>query len=102
MPAVSPTLIVLSGNDSPVGAVGTRGFVRQAEAAELDFALVHVTFTSHVFNQIAANSLSNQTGRTVRRRFLSEQVPLPCAMDGGFEVPHPRADATGQPQFRTG
>ena len=102
MPAVPPTLIDLSGNDSLVVAAGTHGFVRQAEAAELDFALVQVTFTSHVFNQIAANSLGTQSGRTVRRRFLSEQVPLPCAMDAGFEVPHPSADATGQPQFRTG
>lgn len=73
-PEAPPTLIVLPENDSLVVAAGTRGFVREAEAAGLDIELVAIPFANHVFNQIAANSLGNQIGRTVRLRFLAEQL----------------------------
>lgn len=59
---------------APSGAAGTRGFVQEAEAAGLDIELVAIPFANHVFNRIAANSLGNQIGRTVRLRFLAERV----------------------------
>lgn len=67
-----PTLIVLPEKDSLVVAPGTLAFVRDAEAAGVDLELVRIPFANHVFNQIAANSLGNQIGRTVRLRFLSQ------------------------------
>ena len=67
-----PTLIVLPEKDSLVVAPGTLAFVRDAEAAGVDLELVRIPFANHVFNQLAANSLGNQIGRTVRLRFLSQ------------------------------
>lgn len=69
-----PTLIVLPESDSLVVASGTLGFVRDAEAAGVGIELVRIPFANHVFNQIAANSLGNQIGRTVRLRFLEQHL----------------------------
>lgn len=68
------TQIILPENDSLVVASGTLAFVREAEAAGIGIELVRIPFANHVFNQIAANSLGNQIGRTVRMRFLEQQV----------------------------
>jgi acetyl esterase len=73
-PEAPPTLIVLPDSDSLVVAPGTLAFVRDAEASGLDLELVRIPFANHVFNQIAANSLGNQIGRTVRLRFLAQHV----------------------------
>lgn len=73
-PQAPPTLLVISDRDSLVVATGTMAFVRDAEAAGLDLELVQTPFANHVFNQIAANSLGNQIGRTIRLRFLERHV----------------------------
>ncbi|WP_372922533.1 alpha/beta hydrolase [Roseovarius sp.] len=67
-----PTLIILPQSDSLVVAPGTLAFVRDARAAGVNLELVQIPFANHVFNQIAANSLGNQIGRTVRLRFLAQ------------------------------
>lgn len=67
-----PTLVVLPVNDSLVVASGTRDFARVARAAGVPLELVEIPYANHVFNQIAANSLGNQIGRTVRLRFLAQ------------------------------
>lgn len=69
-----PTLIILPENDSLVVARGTEAFAQEAEAAGADLELVRLPFTNHVFNQLAANSLGNQIGRTLRLRFIEEHV----------------------------
>lgn len=69
-----PTLIVLPENDSLVVAQGTRSFVQHAEQTGVPIELVQIPFANHVFNQIAANSIGNQIGRTVRLRFLDQHV----------------------------
>ena len=69
-----PTLIVLPERDSLVVAPGTLAFLRNAETAGVDIELVRIPFANHIFNQIAANSLGNQIGRTVRLRFLEQHV----------------------------
>jgi acetyl esterase/lipase len=69
-----PTLIILPENDSLVVARGTRAFVKDAEMAGANLELVQIPFANHVFNQVAANSLGNQIGRTVRLRFLDQHV----------------------------
>lgn len=72
--AAPPTLIIFPENDSLVVAYGTRAFAKDAIAAGVDLELVRIPFTNHVFNQLAANSLENQIGRTVRLRFLEEHI----------------------------
>lgn len=69
-----PTLIILPQNDGLVIAAGTRSFVRAAEMAGANIELVQIPFANHAFNQIAANSLGNQIGRTVRLRFLDQHL----------------------------
>ncbi|MFP1632733.1 alpha/beta hydrolase [Zhengella sp. ZM62] len=69
-----PTLIILPEKDSLVVPQGTLSFVREARSAGLDVELVRIPFANHVFNQIAANSPGNQIGRTVRLRFLQQNV----------------------------
>jgi acetyl esterase len=69
-----PTLVVLPENDSLVVAQGTRSFVQDAERLGIPIELVQIPFANHVFNQIAANSVGNQIGRTVRLRFLAQHV----------------------------
>lgn len=69
-----PTLIILPEKDSLVVASGTLNFVHQAKAAGLNLELVRIPFANHIFNQVAANSLGNQIGRTVRLRFLERHL----------------------------
>ncbi len=73
-PEAPPTLIILPEKDSLVVASGTLGFVQQAEEAGVGIELVRIPFANHVFNQIAANSLGNQIGCTVRLRFLEQHM----------------------------
>ena len=69
-----PTLVILPEKDSLVVASGTLAFARDAQAAGIDLEVVRIPFANHIFNQIAANSLGNQIGRTVRLRFLEQHV----------------------------
>lgn len=69
-----PTLIVLPENDSLVVAEGTRAYAEAALRVGADVTLVTIPFASHVFNQIAANSLGNQIGRSLRLRFLRQHA----------------------------
>jgi acetyl esterase/lipase len=69
-----PTLIILPEKDSLVVAGGTLSFVDEAEAEGIDLELVRIPFANHIFNQLAANSLGNQVGRTVRLQFLEQHV----------------------------
>lgn len=72
--AAPPTLIILPQSDALVVAEGTRSFVREAAAADAQLELVQIPFANHVFNQIAANTLGNQIGRTIRLRFLEQNL----------------------------
>jgi acetyl esterase len=69
-----PTLIILPEKDSLVVAHGTLAFVQIAKVTGVDLELVRIPFSNHIFNQVAANSLGNQIGRTVRLRFLEQHV----------------------------
>lgn len=69
-----PTLIILPESDSLVVARGTEAFARAADTAGLALELVRIPFANHVFNQIAANSLGNQIGRSLRLRFIEGHV----------------------------
>lgn len=73
-PDVPPTLVILPDNDSLVPADGTVAFAREADAIGANLELVRIPFANHVYNQMAANSLGNQIGRTVRLRFLERHV----------------------------
>lgn len=70
-----PTLVVLPEKDSLVVAAGTVRFAEAARRAGVDLTLVRIPFANHVFNQIAAGSLGNQIGRTLRLRFLEQHAP---------------------------
>ena len=73
-PEAPPTLIILPEKDSLVVASGTLAFVQKAKLKGVKIELVRIPFANHIFNQMAANSLGNQIGRTVRLRFLEEFV----------------------------
>jgi acetyl esterase/lipase len=73
-PKAPPTLVILPERDSLVVAEGTLAFVEEARAAGVDIELVRLPFSNHVYNQIAANSLGNQAGRTIRMSFLEQHV----------------------------
>ena len=73
-PDAPPTLAILPKKDSLVVARGTEAFAREAQAAGVDLQLVHIPFANHVFNQLAANSLGNQIGRSLRLRFIDDRV----------------------------
>lgn len=64
------TLIIAPANDSLVVPAGVLGFARQARQGGVNVELVRMPFANHIFNQIAANSLGNQAGRSIRLRFL--------------------------------
>jgi acetyl esterase/lipase len=73
-PKAPPTLVILPESDSLVVAEGTLAFVEEARAAGVDIELVRLPFANHIYNQIAANSLGNQAGRTIRMRFLQQHA----------------------------
>lgn len=73
-PQAPPTLIILPEKDSLVVASGTLAFVESAKKTGVGLELVRIPFANHIFNQVAANSLGNQIGRTVRLRFLEQHV----------------------------
>jgi len=50
-------------------------FVDHARLAGVGIELVRIPFANHVYNQLAANSLGNQTRRSVTLRFLNERLP---------------------------
>lgn len=73
-PKAPPTLVILPESDSLVVAEGTLAFAEEARAAGVHLELVRMPFSNHVYNQIAANSLGNQAGRTIRLRFLDQHL----------------------------
>jgi acetyl esterase/lipase len=73
-PEAPPTLVILPEKDSLVVARGTEFFAKEAQEAGVDLQLVRIPFANHVFNQLAANTLGNQIGRSLRIRFINERV----------------------------
>lgn len=72
-PEAPPTLVILPENDSLVVSRGTEAFAHEAQAAGVRFQLVRIPFANHVFNQLAAHSLGNQIGRSLRLQFIEER-----------------------------
>lgn len=73
-PSAPPTLIILPEKDSLVVALGTLAFVEQALAAGVAITLVRLPFANHIYNQMAANALGNQIGRSLRLQFLDQHI----------------------------
>lgn len=73
-PGAPPTLIIAPEKDSLVVADGVYGFARTAQTAGVELELVRIPFANHIYNQIAANSVGNQAGRTIRLRFIEDHV----------------------------
>ncbi|WP_112321212.1 alpha/beta hydrolase [Oceanibium sediminis] len=69
-----PTQVILPLGDSLVVAEGTLEFAEAARAAGVPLELVRLPFANHVFNQIGAQTLGNQAGRTIRLRFLDQHL----------------------------
>lgn len=68
-----PTLILAPENDGLVPSWSVFRFSDEARLAGADVELVRVPFASHVYNQIAANSIGNQTRLSITRRYLLER-----------------------------
>jgi acetyl esterase/lipase len=68
-----PTLILAPEKDGLVPFASVYRFVEQARLAGVDVELVRIPFASHVYNQIAANSIGNQARLSITRRYLLEK-----------------------------
>lgn len=68
-----PTLILAPENDGLVPSWSVFRFAEQARIAGVDVELVRVPFASHVYNQIASNSIGNQARLSITRRYLIER-----------------------------
>lgn len=76
--ALAPaTLIIAPEQDGLVPAWSVYRFADYARLAGVDIELVRLPFASHVYNQLAANSLGNQARLTITARFLAEQGLAP-------------------------
>lgn len=72
-----PTLIIEPERDALVVSDGVYNFADAARAAGVDLTLVRIPFASHVYNQIAANSLGNQARRTITEHWLEQRGLAP-------------------------
>lgn len=68
-----PTLVLAPENDALVPSWSVYRFADQARFAGVDVELVRIPFASHVYNQMAANSIGNQARLSVTRRYLLER-----------------------------
>jgi acetyl esterase/lipase len=68
-----PTLILAPENDGLVPSWSVFRFADQARFAGVDVELVRVPFASHVYNQIASNSIGNQARLSITRRYMLER-----------------------------
>jgi acetyl esterase/lipase len=68
-----PTLFLEPEKDGLVPSASVYRFAEQARLAGVDVELVRIPFASHVYNQIAANSIGNQARLSITRRYLLEK-----------------------------
>lgn len=68
-----PTLILAPENDGLVPSWSVFRFANQARIAGVDVELVRIPFASHIYNQIASNSIGNQARLSITRRYLLER-----------------------------
>lgn len=68
-----PTLILSPENDGLVPSWSVLRFSDEARIAGADVELVRIPFASHVYNQIAVNSIGNQARRSITQRYLLER-----------------------------
>jgi acetyl esterase/lipase len=67
-----PTLIIEPESDVLVPSASVFAFADRARAAGVPLDLVRIPHASHVYNQMAANSLGNQARLTITRRYLAD------------------------------
>lgn len=68
------TLIIAPEKDALVPPWSVYRFADYARLAGVDVELVRIPFASHVYNQIAFQSIGNQARRTITARYLAEKV----------------------------
>lgn len=72
--AHAPTTLILSPEkDGLVPSWSVYRFTDYARLAGVDIELVRIPFASHVYNQLASNSIGNQARLSITARFLTEQ-----------------------------
>lgn len=67
------TLIFAPEKDGLVPSWSVYRFADYARLAGVDVELVRIPFASHIYNQMAANSLGNQARLSITERFLKQQ-----------------------------
>jgi acetyl esterase len=65
-----PTLIIEPDRDGLIPTSGVVRFAEQVRAAGVDVTLVRLPYANHAYDQIAADSMGNQAGLTIRRDYL--------------------------------
>lgn len=76
-PAAPPTLILSPEKDGLVPAWSVARFADYARLAGAPVTRISLPFANHVYNQLAFQSLGNQTRRSLTRNFLSDQGLAP-------------------------
>ncbi|MCH8537624.1 MAG: alpha/beta hydrolase [Alkalimonas sp.] len=71
------TLILSPEKDGLVPSWSVYRFADYARLAGVDVELVRIPFASHVYNQLASNSIGNQARLSITERFLTEQGLAP-------------------------
>lgn len=67
------TLIIEPEKDGLVPSWSVYRFADHARLAGVDIELVRIPFASHVYNQIASNSIGNQARLSITERYLKEK-----------------------------
>lgn len=67
------TLIIEPEKDGLVPSQSVYRFADQARLAGVDIELVRIPFASHVYNQLAYNSIGNQARLSITKRYLLER-----------------------------
>lgn len=74
--AAPPTLIIAPQKDALVPPWSVYRFADYARLAGVDIELVKIPFASHVYNQLAFQSIGNQARLTITERYLLEKGHL--------------------------
>ncbi|MDP4528445.1 alpha/beta hydrolase [Alkalimonas delamerensis] len=74
----APTLILAPEKDALVPPWSVYRYADYARLAGVELELVRIPFASHVYNQLAANSIGNQARLSITKRFLQQHQLWPA------------------------
>ena len=67
-----PTLIVEPDNDGLIPSRGVLAFAEKARAVDIDVTVHRIPHSNHIYDEMFADSIGNQTGLTIRLAYLAK------------------------------